>query len=226
MQGFSETDRRGLDSDSGRVSINQSVIPLTATEYNLLELFLRNPERIFSRSAILDRLWGFDDAPTERAIITHIKDLRKKLKNGGLTEEIIETVYGMGYRLKPDSPLENSSQKGDSKEQSRIKVQAEIKKLLDSFRGVISEQIAVLERAKIALLTGKLDPELKQSATLEAHKLAGSLATFGYPNGSHLARMIEHLLIHDSPLTSTEIAQFSEQVTALRQEFNKPNPNE
>jgi DNA-binding response OmpR family regulator len=211
-----------LDSYSGRVSVNQTIIPLTATEYNLLELFLRNPERIFSRSAILDRLWEFDDPPTDRAIITHIKDLRKKLKNGGLTEEMIETIYGMGYRLNPAPQPANSTQKGNSKEQSHLKVKAEISKLLDNFRGVISEQIAILEQAKIALLTGTLDPELKQSATLEAHKLAGSLATFGYPNGSNLARMIEHLLSHDCPLTSAEITQFSEQVTALRQEFNQP----
>uniref|UniRef100_A0ACD5H0P0 Response regulator transcription factor n=1 Tax=Desertifilum tharense IPPAS B-1220 TaxID=1781255 RepID=A0ACD5H0P0_9CYAN len=93
-----------LDFISGKVTYNQQPIPLTATEYNLLELFLQNPDRIFSRSVILDRLWGFDDAPTEKAITTHIKDLRKKLKAGGLTEDLLETVYGIGYRLKPAPP--------------------------------------------------------------------------------------------------------------------------
>jgi DNA-binding response OmpR family regulator len=92
-----------LDMDSGRVTFGEQLISLTATEYNLLELLRRNPDRLFSRSAILDRLWRFDDAPTDRAINTHIKDIRKKLKAGGLTEEIIETVYGMEYRLKPFS---------------------------------------------------------------------------------------------------------------------------
>ncbi len=90
-----------LDLTSGKVTLGEQVIPLTATEYNLLELFLHNPNRIFSRSAILDQLWGFDDAPSERAIVTHVKDIRKKLKAGGLTEDILETIYGMGYRLKP-----------------------------------------------------------------------------------------------------------------------------
>ncbi|WP_333136673.1 MULTISPECIES: winged helix-turn-helix domain-containing protein [unclassified Microcoleus] len=46
--------------DSGRVTFGEQVISLTATEYNLLELLRRNPDRIFSLRAILDRLWGMD----------------------------------------------------------------------------------------------------------------------------------------------------------------------
>ena len=49
-----------LDMDSGRVTFGEQVISLTATEYNLLELLRRNPDRIFSLRAILDRLWGMD----------------------------------------------------------------------------------------------------------------------------------------------------------------------
>ncbi len=87
-----------LDQNSGKVTCGEQIISLTANEYKLLELFLQNPNRIFSRKLILDRLWGFDDAPVENAVTTHIKDLHKKLKAGGLTQEILETVYGMGYR--------------------------------------------------------------------------------------------------------------------------------
>ncbi|HEY9645658.1 MAG TPA: response regulator transcription factor, partial [Chroococcidiopsis sp.] len=102
-----------LDLDAGRVTLGDQAIALTATEFNLLELFLRNPDRIFSRDVILDRLWGLDNAPTERAIVTHVKDVRKKLKAGGLSEDIIETVYGMGYRLKPP-PVDPSTAPGES----------------------------------------------------------------------------------------------------------------
>ena len=49
-----------LDMDSGRVTFGEQVLSLTATEYNLLELLRRNPDRIFSRSVILDRLWAMD----------------------------------------------------------------------------------------------------------------------------------------------------------------------
>ena len=215
-----------LDLDSGRVTFGEQIIGLTATEYNLLELFLRNPDRIFSRSAILDRLWGFDDAPTDRAIITHIKDVRKKLKAGGLTEEILETVYGMGYRLKPSpqSALSNSNNSGTHrtrKHQSRGVDKSEIDKVLERFRGVFNQQVAVLEQAKTALAAGNLETELQQAAKHEAHKLAGSMASFGYPEGSKLARSAEHLLMNDRSFTAEEITRLSEIVTGLQQELAK-----
>jgi DNA-binding response OmpR family regulator len=208
------------------VTFAEQIISLTATEYNVLELLLRNPDRIFSRSAILDRLWGFDDAPTDRAIITHIKDVRKKLKAGGLTEEIIETVYGMGYRLKPypqSAPFNfnNLVTKSTKRHQSRGIDKSESDKLLERFQGGLNQQIAVLAQAKTALLAGNLATELQQAAKHEAHKLAGSLGSFGYPEGSKLARSAENLLINDRSLTAEEITNFSELVTALQQELAK-----
>jgi DNA-binding response OmpR family regulator len=219
-----------LDLDSGRVRFGEQLISLTATEYNLLELLLRNPDRIFSRSAILDRLWGLYDTPSDRAIITHIKDLRKKLKAGGLTEEIIETVYGMGYRLKlrpqsaPSHP-NNSVTDSTKKHQSRTEDRSATDKVLERFRGVFEQQVVVLKQAKTALVAGKLATELQQSAKNEAHKLAGSLASFGYPEGSKLARSAEHLLMKDCQFTPEEITHFSEVVTALHQELAKPPVN-
>ena len=215
-----------LDLDSGRVTFGEQIISLTATEYNLLELLLRNPDRIFSRSAILDRLWGFDDAPTDRAIITHIKDVRKKLKAGGLTEEIIETVYGMGYRLKPypqSAPFNFNKlvTKSTKRHQSRGVDKSESDKVLERFRGSFNQQIAVLDEAKTALLAGNLGTELQQAAKHEAHKLAGSLGSFGYPEGSRLARSAEHLLIKYRSFTAEEITDFSELVTGLQQELAK-----
>ncbi len=198
-----------LDPDAGRVTYEQNPITLTATEYQLLELFLRNPDRIFSRSAILDRLWSFAEAPSDRAIVTHIKDLRKKLKAGGLTTEIIETVYGMGYRLKP--PVTESSHPS-----------TKIEQLLDKFQAVFAQQVTILATAQTALLAGTLTPELQQAARQEAHKLAGSLAAFGYPNGSQLARSLEHLLMSDSLSTPAACSQFSQTVTALQQELAQP----
>ncbi|MCU0547409.1 MAG: response regulator [Oscillatoriaceae cyanobacterium Prado104] len=225
-----------LDMDAGRVTFGEQVISLTVTEYNLLELLMRNPDRIFSRSAILDRLWGFDDAPTDRAINTHIKDIRKKLKAGGLTEEIIDTVYGMGYRLKqrPQAALINTGKAGtDStrKQKSRTGETLAIDKLLERFRGVFNQQIAVLVEAKNAAFSGNLDVELHKSAQHEAHKLAGSLASFGYPEGSKLARSTEHLLIAVSEkagdralgsFTPEESDRFAQLVTAIQEELAKP----
>jgi DNA-binding response OmpR family regulator/HPt (histidine-containing phosphotransfer) domain-containing protein len=278
-----------LDLTSGKVTLGEQVIPLTATEYNLLELFLHNPNRIFSRNAILDRLWGFDDAPSERTIVTHVKDIRKKLKAGGLTEDILETIYGMGYRLKPapkeaasgsracfqtslsdsdppHAPLltrgENSVKvphppnpplgRGDFRNEGDLggspglktdpkiaATQADnskkhtpsaediatanrvLERFRDSYKKRVAAQIAVLEQAHTALLAGSLDEQLQQAATHEAHKLAGSMATFGYPEGSKLGRAVEHLLMNDRVLTPEEVSQFSQLVAALQQELTK-----
>ncbi|MBE9050673.1 response regulator [Nostocales cyanobacterium LEGE 11386] len=216
-----------LDQISGKVACNEQIIPLTATEYKLLELFLQNPNRIFSRRMILDKLWGFDDAPIEHAVTTHIKDLRKKLKARGFTEDILETVYGMGYRVKPApenslaAHVETSAQQ-DTQKKPRTQDLTSVNRVLERFRDSFGQQVAVLEQAKIALVAEKLHQELQQQALHEAHKLAGSMGSFGYPEGSKLAWELEQLLIYNRTLINDEITRFSQLVTALQQELTKP----
>ncbi|BAT53446.1 Multi-component Transcriptional regulator, Winged helix family [Nostoc sp. NIES-3756] len=214
-----------LDQISGKVTCNEQIISLTATEYKLLELFLQNPNRIFSRKLIIDKLWEFDDAPIENAVTTHIKDLRKKLKAGGLAGDILETVYGMGYRLNPapdDSKNVATSQPHNWEQKPRTKDLTSVNRVLERFRNSFSQQVTVLEQAKTALLAGSLPPQLHQQALQEAHKLAGSMGSFGYPQGSTLARKVEHLLQNNHTLTDDEITQFDQLVTALQQELAKP----
>ncbi|MCF2150878.1 response regulator [Desmonostoc muscorum LEGE 12446] len=213
-----------LDPNAGRVTCNEQEILLTATEYKLLELFLQNPDRIFSRAVILDRLWGFGDAPTENAVTTHIKDLRKKLKTAGLAEEFLETVYGMGYRIKPapHRSISVGEKNQDGKKKPIPKDMTSVNRVLERFRNSFAGQVIVLEQAKTALLAGNLNEDLQQHALREAHKLAGSMGSFGYPEGSRLARKIEHFLLEDFSLSPDQISDFSQLVTALQQELTKP----
>jgi two-component system, OmpR family, response regulator QseB len=74
-------------------------LELTSKEYMLLEYFLQHPTQVISRSALLDRLWEFDQIAGEQTIKTHLTNLRRKLKQAGCQQDIIETVYGVGYRL-------------------------------------------------------------------------------------------------------------------------------
>ena len=90
-----------LDPISYKVTYSKQILALTPKEYALLELFLRNTHNVFSCNMILDHLWSYEDAPTEEAVRTHIKGLRMKLKAVGASGDIIETVYGIGYRLNP-----------------------------------------------------------------------------------------------------------------------------
>jgi DNA-binding response OmpR family regulator len=89
-----------LDPNTCQVSYNDKPIKLTPKEYRLLELFLRNGNRVLSRSVILENLWSFEEPPEEDAIKALIKRLRQKLKRAGTSNDFIETVYGLGYRLK------------------------------------------------------------------------------------------------------------------------------
>jgi DNA-binding response OmpR family regulator len=53
-----------------------------------------------SRGGIIERLWSLDDPPSEETVKSHIKSLRQKLREVGAPDDLIETVYGLGYRLK------------------------------------------------------------------------------------------------------------------------------
>ncbi|MBD2468474.1 response regulator [Nostoc sp. FACHB-145] len=130
----------------------------------------------------------------------------------------------MGYRLKlaPEHSVATHEVTSEQKEKPRTKDLASVNKVLERFRDSFGQQVAVLGQAKIALKSGNLPEELQQTAKHEAHKLAGSMGSFGYPQGSKLARSIEHLLINNRTLSSDEITQFSQLVTALQQELIKP----
>ncbi len=91
-----------LDPNTCEVTYLDQVLSLTPKEYSLLELFMRNQRRVFSRAQILEHLWAFEVLPEEDTVKAHIKGLRHKLKGAGASPDLIETVYGFGYRLKQD----------------------------------------------------------------------------------------------------------------------------
>lgn len=92
-----------LNPSTCEVFYQDQIIPLSPKEYQLLDFFLRNPRRVFSRSQILDHLWSFDRIPGEATVKTHIRSLRQKLAAVGASPDIIETIYGLGYRLREKS---------------------------------------------------------------------------------------------------------------------------
>jgi two-component system response regulator MprA len=74
-------------------------VELTRTEFNLLELFLRNPRQVLTRSLIFERVWGYDFGPTSNALDVYIGYLRRKTEAGG-EPRLIQTVRGVGYALR------------------------------------------------------------------------------------------------------------------------------
>lgn len=209
-----------LDPSTCEVTYSGQSLSLTPKEYALLELFLRNSHRVFSCGAILDRLWAFQDVPGEYAVRTHIKDLRQKLKGVGASADTIETVYGMGYRLK-QKDIPNSASGIGEIDLIRQQTLTAIAGVWYRFQAQIQEQVKVLEQATDALLKQALDLELRQQAECEAHTLAGSLGTFGLIEGSHLAGKIERRLQADGIWEEREARGLCNLVKALRQEIDR-----
>nr|WP_242050617.1 response regulator [Oculatella sp. FACHB-28] len=229
-----------LDPKSCEVTYRDKPVSLTAKEYALLELFLRNSRRVFSCGAILENLWSFGEIPSDEAVRTHIKGLRQKLKAKGAPPDLIETVYGIGYRLKlgkqqvekshPDSKEQRDTETLHSSIQNSLaqisqptqqQTLALVSKVWYRFKKRVGEQVGVLETAISALQQQQLDSELWQQAKQEAHTLAGSLGTFGLSEGSQLARWIEQTLKTESPLSQDEVTYLQEWVSLLRQEVER-----
>lgn len=75
-------------------------LQLTPKEFSLLELFLRSGRRVLSRSVLMDQCWSTQALPDEETVKSHLKSLRHKLRKAGAPSDFIETVHGVGYRLK------------------------------------------------------------------------------------------------------------------------------
>jgi two-component system phosphate regulon response regulator PhoB len=87
-----------LDTASHRVTTSGQTVQLGPTEYRLLQFFMEHPERVYSRSQVLDRVWGGNVYVEERTVDVHIRRLRKALEPYG-RESLIQTVRGSGYRF-------------------------------------------------------------------------------------------------------------------------------
>ena len=90
-----------LDTGTRQAIRNERVIDLTAKEYELLELFMRNPRQVLSRATIYDEVWGYDFGGESNIIEVYIRYLRQKLEDEG-ESRLIHTVRGMGYVLREE----------------------------------------------------------------------------------------------------------------------------
>jgi len=85
-----------LDTSTRQASRKGRVIPLTAKEYDLLELFLRHPRQVLTREMIFDRVWGYDFGGESNVLDVYIRYLRQKLESEG-EMRLLHTVRGVGY---------------------------------------------------------------------------------------------------------------------------------
>ena len=143
-----------LDPATREVTYAEQPLFLSPKEFAILEFFVRNGRRVFTYSTILDRLWAYEETPNVDAVRTHIKGLRQKLRRAGAPTDAIETVYGLGYRLKPlasvaDSLAEPFGTKIDPNQPATQPIQQQI-------LNALSEQQEI-DRAEDELTTEQID---------------------------------------------------------------------
>lgn len=87
-----------LDAEQHRLSIAGKVVDVSPTEFRLMQFFMTNPDKVYSRTHLLDQVWGRSVYIEERTVDVHIRRLRKLLAEFD-REDLIQTVRGFGYRL-------------------------------------------------------------------------------------------------------------------------------
>lgn len=203
-----------LNPNNCEVTYQGQPIFLATKEYELLELFLRNPEQIFSLNRLLVGLWAVEEMPSEGAVRAHIKGLRQKLKRAG-ADDPIETIYKLGYRLKPQKVIADKQTATGSSTPTFL-ISPEFCEAWQECRQSYCDRLAIIQQAVSSMQRGTLTPEQQQEAEREAHTLTGSLGSFGLEAASQLSRQIQQLLKQKTSLETFEIAQLSQLVTALR----------
>jgi DNA-binding response OmpR family regulator len=225
-----------LDPSNCEVKYGEEVLHLTAKEYTIVELFLRNTHRIFSQSALLDRLWSLEEYPNENTVRAHIKSLRQKLKKVGAPSDFFETIYGLGYRLKArDQELDIQDNQNKSVAQihpssfaleqptvSSAQIPLDLEAIWNRNKEKYSQRLKVLERTVAALRAETFDSTLQQEAQQQAHTLKGSLGSFGLIEAEALSREIEQMLRSNAALNPSQIDHLSQLVKALQPLIEQP----
>jgi two-component system, OmpR family, alkaline phosphatase synthesis response regulator PhoP len=89
-----------LDLERHTATIDERPLDLTPTEFDLLRVMMQNPDRAFTRGELIEKTVGYGYEGLERTVDSHIKNLRKKIEVDPVQPEYLETVFGVGYRLR------------------------------------------------------------------------------------------------------------------------------
>ncbi|PAB59885.1 response regulator transcription factor [Anaeromicrobium sediminis] len=89
-----------IDNYSKRAYVNDKEVNLSSKEFDILELLGKNPNRVFSKEEIFERIWGLDSFGDISTVTVHIRKIREKIELDPSNPQYIETLWGLGYRIK------------------------------------------------------------------------------------------------------------------------------
>jgi DNA-binding response OmpR family regulator/HPt (histidine-containing phosphotransfer) domain-containing protein len=235
-----------LNTSTCEVSYNSQPLSLTTKEYELLELFLRDCQYVFSSEELIDRLWSSEEFPSEATVRSHIRRVRKKLADVGAPPDLIATLHGRGYYLKAveaepatevAAPVwDNANHQPALGLTSQHKVvQFPIEPHLfpdpqQQYLNFLNEtwaetqpkslaQVNVLLETAQSLQDDQLSSEQQAKAQRIAHTLAGTLGVFGLAKPVHLARQLESWLAGHEPLSPEQSPMLKTLAIVLQQEI-------
>jgi DNA-binding response OmpR family regulator/HPt (histidine-containing phosphotransfer) domain-containing protein len=212
-----------LNPSTCEVTYGDRPLSLTTKEYELLELFLRDSQYVFSAEEILDRLWSSEEFPAEATVRSHLRRLRHKLTEAGAPTDFIGTMRGRGYYLKATTQSDLSTAFSPSNLQTEEQLQY-LKFLNETWKTTklqSLEQLTILNRAIEDLYAGVFDLQSQQQVRHIAHKLVGTLGIFGLNLGMQLARELEQLTTGDELLQSQHITRVEKIVKTLSQNIEQ-----
>ena len=226
-----------LDPSNCQVSYHDKPVKLTVKEYSLLELFLRNPHRIFSQTSLIEKIWSWEESPSENAVRTQIKGLRHKLKKAGSDPNTIETIYGLGYRLQEisnRSQISNPSQLTNKEPLVSMTPPSEsdmnssdnlsLNGIWQKYQSRYKERVILLQKTIKAMQENKFNMELKEQAIANTHTLIGSLGSFGFTESSQICSQIKTILQSQDNITHETSQQVDRLLSKLLDQINSPPP--
>ena len=227
-----------LNSSTYEVFYGEMPLTLTAKEYALLEMMMRDSQHVFSRDEILESLWSSEEFPVDATVRSHMRRLRKKLTAVGAPSDLIATSHGRGYYLKildlstatiaparetpniatPNSPIEQSKS-------NKLTQQAQYLELLNDtwkkHRSTCLERVELIRSALDRLHSDQLTAPIQAEAYRAAHTLVGTLGTFGLHQAMQLARNLDQELHPDLYLESNQAESFRSFLNQLQQQIEQ-----
>jgi DNA-binding response OmpR family regulator/HPt (histidine-containing phosphotransfer) domain-containing protein len=188
-----------LNTTTQEVTYGGDLLDLTAKEYAMLEMMMRDSQHVFSKEEMLSSLWSSAEFPVESTIRSHMRRLRQKLVSIGAPADLIATSHGRGYFLKPPtSATQNleTTQLQDALESSLPQQQQTqylefLNQTWQSHRSQILERLQKIRSAIQHMQTNSLTAEMRADTYHLAHTLSGTLGTFGLPEAMQIARKLE-----------------------------------
>jgi DNA-binding response OmpR family regulator/HPt (histidine-containing phosphotransfer) domain-containing protein len=198
-----------LNSSTREVSYNGALLDLTAKEYSLLEMMLRESQHVFSKEEILDSLWSAEEFPVEATVRSHMRRLRNKLMAVGAPADFIATSHGRGYYLKsheinltepnptPIVTNDEATRQEVAFQQQKIEYLELLNQTWKTHKSVCLERLQELRSTIYYLKSNCLSSEMHAESHRLAHTLVGTLGTFGLQEAMQIARNLEQELHPD-----------------------------